>query len=277
MLKRTLRNKVITQLLQHFHVKLIPTPHTNDVHKYILLAVLIVIGTLGIRAYQNRTKAGDQKTVNTQNLLLPDLVILPPEKLLIQQTNGQKELRFSTSFANLGKGPLELTSKDNPEADTTQVLQTIYTENGGTQQRVVGKFIYHPEHSHWHLENITNFELWTIGDDRMPEEKLAATEKMSFCIQDWEQYKEAPQDNAASQTYVGCNKKTQGLSVGWIDKYGAGVEGQMIDITGIANGNYIIRSVIDPANSISEINEDNNAVLSYVTLENNTVTKIDKP
>ena len=66
--------------------------------------------------------------------------------------------------------------------------------------------------------------------------------------------------------------QTQGISVGYSDVYEADLEGQWIDITGIANGNYWLEMVVNPAGNIQESNTSNNTVRVRVTIQNGTVS-----
>src|SRR4030043_871971 len=157
-------------------------------------------------------------TPSDPNLLLPDLIILPPKELYIERIDNQRKIRFSTTFANQGEGALELIGESNPVSQTTQAQQIIYGKDGSTISRPVGEFIFHPEHDHWHLENVNAFELWTVNSDGSLKDKLASVSKISFCIQDWEIY--SP-ETAKNQVYKQCNQEKQGISIGWADVYAA--------------------------------------------------------
>lgn len=210
-------------------------------------------------------------TPTDPNLLLPDLIILPPKELYIQTSGNQKKIRFSTTFANQGEGALELIGESDPISQTTQAKQIIYKKDGSTTSRAVGEFIFHPEHDHWHLENVNAFELWTIDAENNLQEKLASVSKISFCIQDWEIYSI---ETAKKKIYQQCNQEKQGISIGWADVYAADVEGQELDITNVNDGQYAIRSLIDPDNKILESDEDNNDNTVLIELKNNSIIKI---
>jgi subtilase family serine protease len=51
----------------------------------------------------------------------------------------------------------------------------------------------------------------------------------------------------------------QGISAGWGDIYSWNLPGQSINITGLANGTYRLRSTADPFNRIRETDDGNNA------------------
>lgn len=48
-------------------------------------------------------------------------------------------------------------------------------------------------------------------------------------------------------------------------------EGQSIEINELKTGSYILRSIVDPINNLQEVNDENNAALLYIYIENNTV------
>jgi hypothetical protein len=208
------------------------------------------------------------------DLLLPDLIILEPEDLYIQTNGNKKLLRFSTRFANTGDGPLELKGVSDPEKEVVLALQVAYDKNGSSDNLPVGEFILHPEHDHWHFNNITLLELWTLNNDNSLNKVLATTNKTSFCIQDWEVY-EPEQDRAvADPAYEICDDNVQGISEGWLDYYSAETEGQELDITSVPDGQYAVRLTIDPDNLIIEANEDNNQNTVNVEINGSEIVKV---
>ncbi len=244
----------------------------------LLLFLFIIIGFLGqnqndsISSVKARKEQGLlQPSPLDPDLLLPDLIILEPEQLYLQFVGDRKKIRFSTSFANIGQGPLELQGDADIERNVTHALQRVYVKDGFFEEFLVGEFVLHPEHDHWHFNDITLFELWSLKDDGQLDEVLATTNKTSFCIQDWEVYNPK---QAAEQAYKQCIAGRQGISVGWADVYTAEIEGQELDITGVADGRYAIRLTIDPDNLIREVNDDNNTYTGYVVIEDLLIRKV---
>ena len=66
--------------------------------------------------------------------------------------------------------------------------------------------------------------------------------------------------------YNTCGSVMQGISVGWNDVYGSGLNGQSINVTGIPNGDYWLEDVADPLGAVQESNETNNATRVAITL-----------
>ena len=58
----------------------------------------------------------------------------------------------------------------------------------------------------------------------------------------------------------------QGLSVGWSDIYRRSFDCQWIDITGIANGTYLLQIEVNANHAILESNYDNNSIWYWVTI-----------
>jgi len=70
--------------------------------------------------------------------------------------------------------------------------------------------------------------------------------KQAFCLLDYER---DPSSTGAGPAVYTCSN--QGISVGWQDTYGSYLDGQWLDITGIAPGNYWLRVIINPYNVAS--------------------------
>jgi hypothetical protein len=190
---------------------------------------------------------------------LPDLVTRTPADLSAQWVSGHKLLRLSNVVVNLGDGPLEIRPKSHGGTRTTVATQRIYTHDAsgawaiwGTHR--VGTFAFHPSHDHWHLEDFASYEVLKDGA------VVRASEKVSFCLADWVDVVDDGLEHSAERTYLGCSQtRPQGISVGWGDIYGWYLPDQWVDVTGLPNGVYTLRSTVDPAGRIREVDESNNA------------------
>src|SRR5206468_7478605 len=100
---------------------------------------------------------------------------------------GRKLLRFSTTIANLGEGPLEVIPTNNAATGMTDAYQRLYGHDDQGNWFVantsyVGTFIFHPEHEHWHMEDFARYELHDVAPDgSVGGTVLASSEKVSFC------------------------------------------------------------------------------------------------
>jgi len=208
------------------------------------------------------------------DLVLPDLITLPPTDLRIRTnaSDGHKLLRFTNSIMNGGPGKMELWGDTDPSSGKITVMQYIYDMEDIAEKRMVGEFLFHPEHDHWHLGDFALYEIWSIGMDGELDSVVAVSNKISYCLRDDERsdIPAAP----AFQTYTICNHERQGISVGWIDVYRYHLPGQSIDITFLLDGIYALRSIVNPGNRLWEQNHENNTSILYIEIEGKRVRTI---
>ena len=211
----------------------------------------------------------------------PDLRTLAPSDIKVQRdrATGAKSLRLSNTVANLGDGRLELRSANDPATGRTQAYQRLYSHDGDgnwylSSETLVGSFSFHPLHNHWHFEDFAVYELREVAGDGGFGALVRSTEKVTFCIIDTELV-DASLEHATGPTYSSCGPgATQGLSVGWGDKYTWNLAGQSIDITGVPNGVYWLVSTADPEDLIDEgggAGETNNTAAAKIRLRGNGV------
>lgn len=240
-----------------------------------LLLGVLVLGLAGVATYIGR--AGLAGTIH-----YPDLQTLTPSDITLEfdPATGRRLLRFSTTIANFGDGPLELSAVNNPTTGTSDAYQNLYSHDlagnwyvAGTSP--VGVFEYHPEHNHWHFEDFAQYELRDVAPDgSIGNTVLATSGKVSFCIVDSVQLM-TTLEHSAPQTYVSCEQNsTQGISVGWADLYSWHLPGQSLDVTGLPNGQYWLVSTADPINRLSEgsgLRELNNTAAVKINLKRRNV------
>lgn len=66
-----------------------------------------------------------EKILPANDLLLPDLVLADPVRVVIQRGEGVKRLLFDTAFANLGEGDLHIYSTEEDDRFlATQILMS---------------------------------------------------------------------------------------------------------------------------------------------------------
>ncbi len=195
--------------------------------------------------------------------LYPNLETLKPTDLRFGTAtiNGSthRVLRFSNTVWNSGEGRLHLqaTTVNTSSGKKTKVDQRIYYGTKPTDPyttQFVGNFVYHASHSHFHFENFADYELWTKADyDSGQGQARWRGKKTTFCIMDTRRVQALP-GSPTSAYYSTCGKYVQGLSIGWGDKYGYSLPDQWIDLgtSRLPDGEYVLRSVADPSNSIYE-------------------------
>jgi len=186
--------------------------------------------------------------------LLPDLAQGTPtgvDTVLDTSTaTPQPRLVFDSTIGNVGEGPLILVGRRTPGQSAMTAHQVIRRSDGSKRvlRKVAGvlRFVQASDHQHWHLMGIDRYELWTGNAS----ERLRRDRKQGFCLGD--RYQLSANRPIPHQPrkpgYPGyCGKSrpeltrmTEGITVGWGDNYPANIEGQYIDITGIAPGRYLL-------------------------------------
>jgi Lysyl oxidase len=122
--------------------------------------------------------------------------------------------------------------------------------NGGDADLIVGDradpnnpyaswFYFAACHGHYHIRDFSQYLLLT------PDEQLVvAGQKQGFCFEDSFKYGDAKS--------AGYDCHFQGITSGWGDWYYKQLAGQWIDITGVPEGDYIVRAVINKAATFAE-------------------------
>ena len=212
--------------------------------------------------------------------ILPDLTMVPPFDFSIDVSSGRKLLRFSTVVANVGKGPFYLTGYDSDGAvigDTLFVRQHIAQSNGTAKVReTTARMEYGTDgHNHWHVLGYQQFKLQNLDV-----ETVGTGAKTGFCSLDsyWYGSKRASwfnadrsicQVNATGIVLMGTSRK-------WGDIYRSDLAFQWVDITGLPNGRYKLKVIVDPpwptGGQFLESNEANNRAWVRIRISGNTVT-----
>jgi hypothetical protein len=208
-------------------------------------------------------------------LYLPDLRTLPLSDLKIQILDGgRRSLRLANTIWNSGRGPLELTGEFNAALERRRVYQMVDGANGERYEHLVGEFVWHPTHEHWHFDDFTLYELWTLTPDHNLDEVVASSDKLSYCVMDTDVVDRDRPYFALRRGFASCNQRKQGLSVGWGDTYKSFLDGQALDLTGIPNGLYALTSSVNPNGVILEENLNNNSTRVYVEILGERLTVV---
>jgi hypothetical protein len=134
------------------------------------------------------------------------------------------------------------------------------TPNVGAADMIMGDpttapgFEFSACHGHYHFEGYANYELIdSLG-------AVAATgHKQAFCLLDL-----AAMPGTTSPPRYHCS--FQGISAGWSDVYGAGLDCQWVDITAVAPGAYTLRITINGEHTLPESDYSNNQIEVPVTI-----------
>jgi hypothetical protein len=222
-----------------------------------------------------------EKVLPANDLLLPDLMLADPVRVVIQRGEGIKRLHFDTAFANLGDGDLHIYSTE--EEDRFLATQILTSTSGSEYHVGVGKFQYKDEHEHWHLANFANYELWSVGDNGVRDVLVSSSVKVSFCIWDYGIYPEGnfnvqeDEITPEERQYPRCEHEEQGLTVGWFDLYDPFTAGQTIDILDVPNGVYILRTLINVNRDVYELEHENNESSIFIEIIDNAAFILDQP
>lgn len=181
---------------------------------------------------------------------------------------GPPNLWFDTHAQNLGDVPMQLTFSGLEDPDTAQASQCVAWTAGRVcrEQRPVGGFEWHAEHSHFHFTEFAEYELRRVTAAGEPDYSAAGlagvSEKVSFCLMDSQQVEP---DASPAPFYTVCSPALQGVSPGWTDIYDASIPGQQFDLSGLTDGRYALIVKMDYGNRLLETNDTDNTVV--VTLD----------
>jgi Lysyl oxidase len=250
----------------------------------VALSAALVLAGVGLSADAAGAAAG------APTPLLPDLVVRRITSVHIGPGAAARSLRFDTRAGNRGPGSLELfpdvpdsgdcdgdTDPDNDRVATQRVFEDTNGDGEFTRgiddvasETVIGCFIFHPQHNHWHLEDFANYELRRPRSGAV----VSSAEKVSFCLTDTGPFGAFP-GTPPSHFYGACDvDATMGLSVGWYDLYGSPLAGQELPIKGVADARYCLAMMSDPANHITESDETNNTRTTLVRIRRGHATDL---
>lgn len=218
---------------------------------------------------------------------LPDLAMLAPFDFRIENNGGQRLLRFSTVQVNVGPGPFRMYGSDEDgtadHGDVLSVAQWIKHEDGTWTQRATTaqmSWSFDDGHEHWHLIDFQRFKLRSLDS-----ELLGNAAKIGFCAFDSYPYTSPRQafyttERAICQTNANTGKVLMGTSRGWGDIYRSTIAFQWIDITGLPNGDYRLRVLVDPSvgsgGRFREGDETNNRSWAKIHIGTSKVTILDQ-
>jgi hypothetical protein len=250
-----------------------------QLRRLLRLALATIVATLVIGQ-------GAVAEASTPSLVLPDLAMLPPFDIRIEYTgDGRKLLRFSTVEVNIGAGPFQVVGYDPVDGhasgwDILNVRQQIRRSDGSWVDRATtAKMMWAGDgHNHWHIVGYQVFKLQTLGSTTL---RLAA--KTGFCAFDSYLYGSTrPAVYTWEKTCRTLSDGTvlEGTSRRWGDIYRSTITFQWIDISGVPNGDYRLKVIVDPPYSTGgrfrESNETNNRSWTKIRIHGTTVTVLAK-
>ena len=157
--------------------------------------------------------------------------------------------------------------------------------NIGASDLAIGNPLAHPDlfeydtcHGHYHFKEYADYRLWTNAGyqqwralrDSTPESTLSRDllnanpgiksqmiegAKRGFCVIDIRRVPGV--DGPRQPQYTSCSAN-QGISVGWADEYHWSLDGQWINVTNVAAGNYMLEVEVNAEHLFAEGNYANN-------------------
>ncbi|WP_437677582.1 lysyl oxidase family protein [Sorangium sp. So ce131] len=130
------------------------------------------------------------------------------------------------------------------------------TPNIGEADMVLGNpldvqdFEFSSCHGHYHFEGYARYELVDLVGN-----VVATGHKQAFCLLD-----SSPVGIPGSPSTPRYHCEFQGIQRGWSDVYGAGLDCQWVDITDVPSGDYALRIMINPDQTLPESDYSNNII-----------------
>jgi hypothetical protein len=206
--------------------------------------------------------------------LLPDLDQAPPSAISVVERDGGDRLVFLSAVENIGGGPLVVRGRRSATERDMHATQLVRRSDGSTESvplRARLRFVVSETHRHWHLLGFETYELRTVGG-----RTLGRDQKTGFCLGD--RYDASvstrlPGEPARAFWTQECGRGQterrrilQGISPGFGDDYVPLLEGQYIDVTGLAPGRYVLVHRVNADRDIRELDYANNAASALLDL-----------
>ncbi len=203
----------------------------------------------------------------------------------MEEDGAQVCLRFDQIVANVGKGALEIEHVvppgDIPEDyESYPVSQRVYNSDGTFADQEAGTVELHGVHGHFHYSSFANSALWLSNAEgaQLGSEPVRAQQKVSFCMADirldqWGKKGDGPRTYGAPDCLFPAfadeagDHYRQGITTGWEDIYDWYIPDQYIEVSGLADGYYLMTFCADPQNEIEEADEGNNCISNLVHLQ----------
>ena len=184
---------------------------------------------------------------------------------------------LSNTVWNAGQGPLEIRGEQIPGTDRADVSQRLYPAQGPPEERPAGRFAHHEDHGHVHFEGFALYELLSLTPEGELGAVVAGGNKTTYCLTETTQIDRGLSERTRQADHDGCGEEVQGISPGWGDTYGSGVEGQDLNVNAVFDGTYALRSTADPDDLLLESDEENNSAITYLEIKGDDVRVLDGP
>lgn len=235
-----------------------------------LLSIVVVVIAGGLWVASGRWLSESVPAARSPRL--PDLVSLPLGDFLVgTDPQGNEALRFTSSIANVGSGPLLIRARRAFSWNTNwNVVQWFEEAVGERSGRLTGANLEYGGHGHdhWHLQFGASYRLMTEDG-----QAVASKTKAGFCFFDQVHHTDALPNGPSEGVFVndlcgtsGDTSVEMGMSVGWSDPYYWQLEDQSVVMTGQPDGRYRVDAFADPDGWLMESDETNNETWAIIEL-----------
>jgi hypothetical protein len=204
--------------------------------------MLLLAGVTAVLMFGQRTNVARDYPIYPNNGK-PDLVMDPqrfvaqmeivdryfaPGDCAIQEevvggSGYRRLLRFDTVVMNRGDGDAIIGNRADPNNPYS------------------AWFVFNTCHGHYHLRDFSVYELYKLDGSTL----VTKGTKQGFCFEDSFKYEDGGKSNGYDCEY-------QGITTGWGDWYYKQLAGQWIDITGVPEGEYILRVKLNYGGMLDE-------------------------
>jgi len=207
---------------------------------------------------------------------LPDLDPVAPRGLTIANDGSASDPRwhlgFDSATENIGRGPL-IVNGERRNASPTMTAHQVTRGRDGSRYitPAVGRlrFVTNADHRHWHYLRFMQYELRSAADYRL----VRPDRKTGFCLGDrYDAGRDEPPKPDDPVFRGNCSRDpgafevNEGISVGYGDDYSAQLEGQYVDVTGLAAGRYMLVHRVDAGRRLREARRSNNASSALIAV-----------
>lgn len=249
----------------------------RPVRRMLLVAALVLVPAVAVGMWLATTSGDDAPPAPTLPApsapLLPDLVVTPLSDFqLAWRSDGTREIFFTATVANVGRGPFAVHAARSEGGDRWLVTQRFREPDGSLAETVVpdADLVFGGHgHSHWHIRIGASYRLVAKGED----EPVRSLVKAGYCFFDQRLYRPelpgAPSERVFPASGCSGTETTDldmGLSVGWSDPYTWLLPDQRLDVTGLPYGDYRLYATADPDRWFREVTEANNVAWADLRL-----------
>jgi hypothetical protein len=205
--------------------------------------------------------------------LLPDLDPAAPTSIqAISGEGGIVYLTFVFATDNVGAGPLILNGHRASTAEAAMTVDQEIRRTDGTSTTVpnVGLFTWMDQtgYRRWGFQYQV-YELRQASDFAL----VRTANPEGLCVIDTTSAPGSYPGEPSAAVYTGCGNQEptrltlqEGLSVGWRNRHSAGKLGQLIDITTLPSGTYVLVQRANASGLLHESSTANNASSARVTI-----------